>query len=196
MDAGPIHRQRKWLPPRRRPTRGAGRTGRLSTHGRAGRYTVSGTPGTHYHGQRTGIPCQQPLRAGSTAGRASPDRRRSARLATSPARPGPRSQPWLSNVAPSHQTLGDLLQKLYQIRRLKKTRKRGDEGQASLAETRRELKKSLTRTRLRQLGARMQVGIEIETPFRERLVHFCKRGRAKGAGADKTYKGRKRCRGR
>jgi uncharacterized protein (DUF1800 family) len=86
--------------------------------------------------------------------------------------PGPRPQPWLSNVAPSHETLGDLLQRYYQIRRLKKARKRGDEGQASLAETRRELKKSLTRTRLRQLGARMQVGIETETPFRERLVHF------------------------
>ena len=86
--------------------------------------------------------------------------------------PGPRSQPWLSNVAPSHETLGDLLQKFYRIRSLKKARARGDQGQASLAQMRRELKKSLTRTRLQQLGARMQVGIATEAPFRERLVHF------------------------
>ena len=86
--------------------------------------------------------------------------------------PDPRSQPLLSTVAPSHETLGDLLQKFYQMRRLKKAQKRGDSPQASLAEMRRELKKSLTRTQLQQLGARLQVGIETEAPFRERLVHF------------------------
>ncbi len=86
--------------------------------------------------------------------------------------PEPRSQPLLSTVAPSHETLGDLLQKFYQMRRLKKAQKRGDSPQASLAEMRRELKKSLTRTQLQQLGARLQVGIETEAPFRERLVHF------------------------
>ena len=86
--------------------------------------------------------------------------------------PGPRSQPWLSNVAPSHETLAGLLQKFYRIRSLEKTQKRGGNRQTALADMRRELKKSLTRTRLQQLGARMQVGIETEAPFRERLVHF------------------------
>jgi uncharacterized protein (DUF1800 family) len=85
---------------------------------------------------------------------------------------GPGSQPRLSNVAPSQETLGDLLQKLHQIRSLKKAQKRGGNRQASLADMHRELNKSLTRTQLQQLGARMQVGIETEAPFRERLVHF------------------------
>ncbi len=86
--------------------------------------------------------------------------------------PGPGSQPRLSNVAPSQETLGDLLQKLHQIRSLKKAQKRGGNRQASLADMHRELNKSLTRAQLQQLGARMQVGIETEAPFRERLVHF------------------------
>ncbi len=37
--------------------------------------------------------------------------------------PGPRAQPWLSTVAPSHETLVGLLQKFYQIRGLKKAQK-------------------------------------------------------------------------
>jgi uncharacterized protein (DUF1800 family) len=48
--------------------------------------------------------------------------------------PGPRSQPWLSNVAPSHETLGDLLRKFYRVRSLKRTQKRGGDGQAALAD--------------------------------------------------------------
>ena len=87
---------------------------------------------------------------------------------------GPRADPWLSDVAPSHETLGELLQKFYQMRDLKKSQKRDgdDRRQGELASMRRDLRKSLARTQFQQLAARMQVGIETREPFRERLVHF------------------------
>jgi len=87
---------------------------------------------------------------------------------------GPRTDPWLSDVAPSHETLGGLLQKLYRIRSLKKSQKRdGDSDRRdALADMRRDFRKSLTSTQFRQLGARMRVGIETREPFRERLVRF------------------------
>ncbi len=87
---------------------------------------------------------------------------------------GPRTDPWLSGVSPSHETLGEFLHKLYQMRVRKKSQKRdGDDNRREeLASMRRDLKKSLTRTRFQQLAARMQVGIETKEPFRERLVHF------------------------
>jgi uncharacterized protein (DUF1800 family) len=87
---------------------------------------------------------------------------------------GPRPEPWLSKVAPSHQTLGKILQKFYRMRSLTKSQKRGsgNNRQDALADMRRELKKSLTRTQIQQLGARMQMGIETREPFRERLTHF------------------------
>ena len=87
---------------------------------------------------------------------------------------GPRTAPRLSEIAPSHQTLGEFLQKFYQLRMLKKAQKRDGDStpQDELAVLRRDLKKSLTATQLQQLGARMQAGIATREPFRERLVHF------------------------
>lgn len=87
---------------------------------------------------------------------------------------GRRTDPWLSEIAPSHQTLGEFLHKFDQIRMLKKAQKRDGNSnpQDELADRRRDLKKSLTTTQLQQLGARMQAGIATREPFRERLVHF------------------------
>lgn len=81
----------------------------------------------------------------------------------------------LEGVVPSHETLGEFLRHFHKMRALKASAKRGSDDtrqEDSLADMRRELKKSLTGTQFRQLGARMQVGLGSEEPFRERLVHF------------------------
>ena len=87
---------------------------------------------------------------------------------------GPRTQPELQSVAPSHETLGEFLHRFYQLRMLKKSQKRDADGsrQDELADMRRDLKKSLIKTQFQQLGARMQVAIDTREPFRERLVNF------------------------
>jgi uncharacterized protein (DUF1800 family) len=88
---------------------------------------------------------------------------------------GPHTDGWLAQIAPSHETLGEFLREFHRIRSLKKSAKRdanGSEQREALADMRRALKDRLTSTRLRQLGARMQAGVDTTEPFRERLVHF------------------------
>jgi uncharacterized protein (DUF1800 family) len=87
----------------------------------------------------------------------------------------PRSDAWLSEIAPSDETLGEFLREFQRMRSLKRSAKRdGDDSQQqeALADMRRTLKDSLTTTQLQQLGARMHAGIETTEPFRERLVLF------------------------
>lgn len=88
---------------------------------------------------------------------------------------GPRSERWLTGIAPSHETLEEFLREFHRIRTLKKSARRDaddSERQEAPADMRRALKDRLTGTRLRQLGTRMQAGIDATEPFRERLVHF------------------------
>jgi uncharacterized protein (DUF1800 family) len=87
----------------------------------------------------------------------------------------PRTDAWLSQVAPSHETLGEFLREFHRLRDLAKSAKRGADDsrqQEALADMRRALRKSLKNTQRLQMGARLQAGIEATEPFRERLVHF------------------------
>jgi len=88
---------------------------------------------------------------------------------------GTRARERPEGLAPSHETLAEFLRQFQTMRSLKASAKRGADDvrqDTSLADMRRELKRSLTQTQFRQLGARMQLGLDSEEPFRERLVHF------------------------
>jgi uncharacterized protein (DUF1800 family) len=89
-------------------------------------------------------------------------------------RAGAGAQETLPGVASSHETLGDMLRAFQDMRSLGKTSKRGADTDRSgqLADMRRNLRKSVIETQLRQLSARMGAGLETGEPFRERLVHF------------------------
>lgn len=87
---------------------------------------------------------------------------------------GRRAQPPLTGVAPSHETLAELLRAFYAMRAFKKADKRdaGADRSEQLADMRRDLRRSVIETQLRQLGARLSLSLETEKPFRERLVQF------------------------
>jgi len=89
-------------------------------------------------------------------------------------RAGARAQTSLAAIAPSHETLAELLRAFQEMRTLRKAAKRDavTERSEQLADMRRDLKKSAIETQRRQLGARLRSGIETGEPFRERLVHF------------------------
>lgn len=87
----------------------------------------------------------------------------------------PRTDARLSAIAPSRETLRAFLHEFHRMRDLKRSAMRdGDDDQSrrALADVRSALKDSVTRTQLRQLGARIRASVETTAPFRERLVHF------------------------
>ena len=79
----------------------------------------------------------------------------------------------LSDVPPSRETLSDFMEQLTRQRRLKRSLAENDSGaRDEFREMQRSLRRSMAEVVQAQVGARIRAGIETDTPFRERLVHF------------------------